>query len=166
MKLYVTYCSAEKRQGIHRPDQLYLSNRINYFIKKCKTANLDWAIFSALHGFFFPDQEKNAYNVTLRTNKKYWLGITVVEDEEKLPQDQSKEQIAHLAATLQQQAKNRDIDYLIFYAPSPKMMKCYLAVLHYAFDRCTKPHGWQDLLQHVKNTSGMIRVVHKMDLIS
>jgi len=79
----------------------------------------DWAIFSALYAFFFPDEEKKDYNVTFCTDKNYWLGIAVVRDQPKLPCLQSKQHILQLAEKLKRQANERLVDKIVFYGPSP-----------------------------------------------
>jgi len=164
-KLYVTYCSAEKRSGVYPPDILYKSDRINRFIKQCQNMGFDWAILSALYGFFFPDEEKKDYNVTFRTDKNHWLNIAVFRDPQKLSYIQSKEHIVQLVEILRQQANERIMDRIIFYGPSPKMMKCYLGILHYTFDGCSQAHGWFDLIKHVKNQSKAIKVIHQVENI-
>jgi len=163
MKLHVTYCSAKKSRGIHSPDVLYISERITRFIDRCRIANVNWAIFSALYAFFFPEEEKKDYNMTFRTDKNYWLGIAVVRDQHKLLYVQSKQHILQLVENLRHQARTRDVEQIVFYGPSPKMMKCYLGVLHYAFDGCSKLHGWYDLIEHVKSQSKMAKVIHSLN---
>lgn len=60
MKIYVTYCSAKKDDLLKNtgkkvtPDRLYTSERIQRFIKRCKEKHVNWAIFSDLHGVWFP----------------------------------------------------------------------------------------------------------------
>lgn len=166
MKLYATYCSAKKSEGILPPDVLYKSERISSFLEKCKITDVKWAIFSALYAFFFSDERKKDYNVTLRTDKHYWLGIAVIRNGSKLSYDQSKNHICQLATKLKQQAIERDVNQIVFYGPSPKMMKCYLGVLHYAFDGCSKLHGWYDLIEHVKSQSKTIEIIHRLDAIN
>ena len=161
-KLSITYCSARKHAGVHPPDRFYISKRIIGFIKRCRVVGSEWAIFSALYAFFFPDEEKEDYNVTFRTDRNYWLGTAVVRDQHKLPYLQSKQHILQLVKKLKRQANERHIDQIVFYGPSPKMMKCYLGVLHYAFDQCSKSHGWRDLIEHVKNQSKTIKIVHRL----
>jgi len=161
-KLYLTYCSAKKRPGVHPPERLYISDRITRFIEHCKTLGVDWAILSALYAFFFPDEEKEDYNVTFRTDKNYWLGIAVVRDQHKLSPVQSKQHILQLVEKLKRQANGRHVNQIVFYGPSPMMMKCYLGVLHYAFDECSQSHGWRDLIEHVKDQSRTIKVVHQL----
>jgi hypothetical protein len=165
MKLYVTYCSAEKREGIHPPDVLYISARITRFIARCRDVGVNWAILSALHAFFFPEQKRRNYNVTMQTDERYWLGIAIIKDGRKLSYTQSKQHILKLAKKLKQQAKARMIKHIIFYGPSPMMMKCYLGILHHAFDGCLKTHGWQDLIKHVKAKSRVIKVIHRINSI-
>ena len=64
MRLFVTYCSGNKRKGAHSPKALYVSDRITRFIKHCEDNSLNWAILSALHALVFPDEQKHNYNVT------------------------------------------------------------------------------------------------------
>jgi len=161
-KLYITYCSAKKRSGLHPPDKLYISDRITRFIERCRAEDVDWAIFSALHAFVFPDKEKIDYNTTFRSVKNYWLGIAVVQDEHKLSCLQSKQHILQLIDSLKRQASEHEIDQIVLYGPSPKMMKCYLAVLHYAFDECSESHGWRDLIEHIRDQSKTINVLHRL----
>jgi len=163
--LYLTYCSAGKRPGVHPPERLYISDRITRFINRCRGVNVDWAILSALYGFVFPEEEKEDYNVTFRTDKNYWLNIAVFRDQQKLPYLQSKEHIVQVMEMLRERANEHSIDSIIFYGPSPKMMKCYLEVLHYAFDECSKPHSWIDLIVHVRNKSETIKVIHQIENI-
>jgi len=104
--------------------------------------------------------------VTLRTDKKYWLDIAVFKNQQKLPYLQSKHHIKQLVEIIRNQINERSIR-IVFYGPSPKMMKCYLKVLHYAFDRCSQPHSWIDLIEHVKNRSRTIKVIHRIgDVVS
>jgi hypothetical protein len=126
---------------------------------------VDWAILSALYGFVFPNEEKEDYNVTFRTDKNYWLNIAVFRDQQKLSYLQSKDHIIRLVEKLKQKANERSIDRIILYGPSPKMMKCYLEVLHYAFDGCSRLHNWIGLIEHVKNQNGNIKVIHKVENI-
>jgi len=163
MILYVTYCSAKKRAGVHSPDILYISDRITGFIEQCRMVEVNWAIFSALYAFFFPEEKKKDYNVTFRSDKNYSLGIAVVKDGRKLTYAESEQYINGLAITLDQQASGHAVEQIIFYGPSPKMMKCYLGVLHYAFDGCSKLHGWNDLIEHVKKQSKTIKVIYRLD---
>jgi hypothetical protein len=165
MKLYVTYCSGKKRTGFHTPDMLYISDRITGFIERCRTVGVDWAIFSALYALFFPTEKKKDYNVTLRTDNRYWLGITVIENEQKLSVERSKEHVLKLASTLRKQSAEHDVDQIVFFGPSPKMMKCYVSVLHFVFDDCSKSHDWRELIDHVKSTSNTIRIIHRRDSI-
>ncbi|KXB03303.1 hypothetical protein AKJ45_01970 [candidate division MSBL1 archaeon SCGC-AAA261F19] len=160
---YITYCSAKKREsGKWTPDKLYISQRIDRFVERCKDKSLDWAIFSALYGFFFPQQKKSAYDVTMKTDYDYWLGVAVIRNKEKLSRVESEKHLSQLIRKIKQQAKDRDIDRIFFYGPSPMMMRCYLEVLHYAFDDCSVVHGWKELQQHIEEDSNVIKVIHKI----
>jgi len=63
---------------------------------------VDWALLSALYGLVFPDEEKEDYNVTFRTDKRCWLGIAVFRDQQKLPYFQSQEHIVQDAKIFKQ----------------------------------------------------------------
>lgn len=165
MNLHLTYCSAKKRDGIHTPDMLYVSNRIASFIDRCRKAEVNWAILSGLYGLLLPKDRKRTYNITFRTDRKYWLGIAVTKDGKKLPLLESKRHILLLAQKLRKQAKEHHVDRIIFFGPSPKMMKCYLGILHYTFDGCSKSHGWRDLIEHVADQSEILGVIHKLAFI-
>jgi hypothetical protein len=165
MKLNVTYCSGKKTSGIHPPERLYVSKRISRFIDVCKNTNSEWAIFSALYGLFFPNEKKPEYNYTFKTDYSYPLGVAVIKNGGKLPKKESKAHIENLSIELKKQAEFRRIEKIVFYGPSPKMMKCYLTVLHYAFDGCQESHDWSTLLEHVKSKSKMIKVVHRVEYL-
>jgi len=165
MKLYVTYCSAKKIRGTHPPDILYVSDRIARFVERCKNAEVKWAIFSALYAFFFPEEKKKDYNITFKTHVNYWLGISVVEEQGKLSYEKSRKHIEQLISILRQQVMEHNVDQIVFYGPSPKMMKCYLGILHYAFDGCSELHDWNELIDHVRSQSETIKVIHRLDSI-
>lgn len=164
-KLYVTYCSSGKQSGVNPPDRLYISDRISRFINRCRAVGVDWAIFSALYGFVFPEEEKKDYNVTLRTDKIYWLDVVVIKDQQKLSYEQSKKHIKKIVEKLKKQANERFVDKIIFYGPAPKMIKCYLKILHYTFDKCSQSHGWFELIEHVRNQSKMIKRIDRVEKI-
>jgi hypothetical protein len=165
MILYATYCSREKNTGVFPPDRLYKSPRIERLINRCKTAGVNWAILSALYGLFFPDQEEKDYDLTFKSDRKYWLGIAVLIDDKKLPREESREHVKNLCGTLLKQASRRDINKLIFYAPNPRRAKCYLAVLHRTFDNCSEIHIDKELVSHLMK-SEKIKVVKSLNEIS
>jgi len=162
MKLYVTYCSGDKCDGVYTPDVLYKSGRISHFVKQCSKAKHEWAVFSALHGFFFPREKKENYDLTFKTKRNHWLGIAVVMNGHELPYDKSRKYLLQLAEKLTKQIRDHNVEQIVFYGPAPKMMKCYLGVLHYAVDGCSESHGWNDLIEHVKGQSKMISIIHSL----
>jgi hypothetical protein len=166
MKLSLTYCSGKKRIGIDPPDQLYDSNRISSFINKCEDKSCEWAIFSAQYALFFPKETKPNYDVTFKADPNYWLGIAVLSNGKKLSIPQSKEHVEKLVSTIKYQADKMSVDQIIFYGPSPKMMKSYLAILHYTFDECLIVHDWQGLIKHVNSNSKKISVINNLNLIT
>lgn len=73
--IYLTHCSAKKDDELRStgrsvgPDTLYISEKTQRFIRRCKTKGVDWAIFSDQYGIWFPNElhgwyEKDPNNVT------------------------------------------------------------------------------------------------------
>ena len=66
MRVYLTFCSAEKNESLKNsgqkvfPEVLYTSQRIQSFMRRCKSANVYWAILSDQHGVWF-SREKHAW---------------------------------------------------------------------------------------------------------
>ena len=67
MRIYITHCSAKKSETLRRnrkpgfPCELYISKRIQSFMKQCKQQRVQWAIFSDLYGVWFPDRKHRWY---------------------------------------------------------------------------------------------------------
>jgi hypothetical protein len=68
MRIYATHCSAKKDDSLKgtgkrvTPDKLYTSTPIRRFMEKCKEKQVKWAIFSDLHGIWFPNVEHGWYD--------------------------------------------------------------------------------------------------------
>ena len=68
MKIFLTYCSAQKDSSLKgsnvrvTPDRLYTSDRIQKFIKACREAGAFWAIFSDEYGVWFPGEQHPWYD--------------------------------------------------------------------------------------------------------
>lgn len=149
--LYVTPCSAEKKQGIWSPKELYKSDRVHLFIKYCEVNKSPWSILSAEYGLFFPDDQHRDYNVTFKSDTQG--RCRVVRDECMLDPTQSLVHINKLVAAVQGQINTRKIEDVIFYAKAPKMAKCYFLVLHRAVDGCIQDHKkFEEIKDHIKNS--------------
>jgi hypothetical protein len=67
MRIYVTHCSAKKRESARRtgkavpPDVLYASERAQRFVRRCQRRRVRWAIFSDLYGVWFPREKRRWY---------------------------------------------------------------------------------------------------------
>src|SRR5438034_7756519 len=64
MRLFLTHCSAKKAPdtgAAFGPDLLYTARPTQRFIQRCKTMNVQWAIFSDLYGVWFPDKSHKWY---------------------------------------------------------------------------------------------------------
>jgi hypothetical protein len=79
LRIYVTYCSAKKDDSLRgtqrkvTPDRLYKSLRIQRFMKACREKKVNWAIFSDLHGIWFPNVRHGWYekNPSMVTEEKF-----------------------------------------------------------------------------------------------
>jgi hypothetical protein len=74
-RIFVTHCSHKKQERYKRtgeavsPDLLYTATPTQRFIVRCKARGVRWAIFSDLHGVWFPDvrhewYDKDPYTIT------------------------------------------------------------------------------------------------------
>jgi hypothetical protein len=67
MRVYVTYCSAQKDESLRNtdlavyPDKLYQSARIRRFMDVCKRRPARWAILSDKYGIWFPEEKRRWY---------------------------------------------------------------------------------------------------------
>jgi hypothetical protein len=149
LKLYLTRCSYRKRKGEYPPDKLYVSRTIAQFVSYCRRNFLSWAILSAKYGLFFPDEQHADYNVTWKSDNK---GRCIVLDGcKRLNLTQSAEYNERLAQKISQQAKQRGVSSIVFYAPNPMRTKCYLSILHRAIQGCTEQHGkFSEIAEHVE----------------
>lgn len=161
MKLCVTYCSRKKRDGILQPDKLYDSTRIHRFTEYCKRNNLNWAILSTKYGLFFPEEKREPYDVTLKTDKKCWLGIRVAVNGVRLPTEASHVTLRRLIDSLKAQIAERSVREVVLYTWSLKQPRCYLALLHLVFDNCDRTHSWPELLECVGN-HGRIHIARQL----
>src|SRR5690242_15456948 len=61
--IYITHCSGKKKRAksLMSPDELYTSKRIQAFMRRCKQAGVNWAIFSDLYGVWFPHVKREWY---------------------------------------------------------------------------------------------------------
>lgn len=66
-RIYITHCCAKKDDSLKHtgrkvaPDELYTATPTQRFMRKCKEKQVKWAIFSDLHGVWFPDVEHEWY---------------------------------------------------------------------------------------------------------
>jgi len=64
--IYITHCTNKKDHRLRdtkqrvTPDKLYIGDKITRFINRCRSQNVEWAIFSDLYGIWFPS-EKHVY---------------------------------------------------------------------------------------------------------
>lgn len=149
MKLYLTRCSRRKRRGKYPPDKLYISSTIDRFIDYCGRNLLPWAILSAKHGLFFPDEQHEDYNVTWKSDNE---GQCIVLDEcRRLSVTQSAKYNERLAQKIYRQVRNRGASSIVFYTPNPVRTKCYLSILHRAIQGCRAQHKrFSEIVKHVE----------------
>jgi|SRR5438094_618631 len=112
-KLYVTHCSAKKASTFKRtgsrvpPDRLYISKRIQGFMRSCKMQGVKWAIFSDEYGLWFPHLKKKWY--------------------EKPPDDVTAEEFESLVRDFDK--KVRRYDEVWFYHHPARFHKLYRGLL-------------------------------------
>ena len=74
-KIYLTHSSWKKDEALRgtgklvAPEQLYTAQYLQRFVRRCKEAEVEWAIFSSLHGILFPADrvawyEKDFYEIS------------------------------------------------------------------------------------------------------
>ena len=165
MKLCVTHCAKNKRDGSLPPDGLYVSRRIHQFVSYCKEKRLNWAILSAKYGLFFPEENKQKYNVTFKSNRAHWLGTQVVADGEELPRSNSDTILRELAKIVVAQIATHSVSKIIYYYESRGPIqppKGYLALLHFVVDNCNRVHHWAELLE-CTSKHGTISATARLD---
>lgn len=169
LRLYVTRCSANKRKGVHPPNRLYLSKTIVRFVNFYNRKKLPWAILSAKYGLFFPEERHEDYNVTWRSDTQG--RCIVIKDRQRLSAEKSREYNRRLAEMVRTQAEERGVDKIVFYAPNPRRLKCYLHVLHQAIENCSEQHNrFDEILNHMKKLKeegkGKVTIITKLGIIT
>lgn len=159
MILRITKCGRrKKRDGCFPPNVLYLSSRIKSFIQFCKENSLDWAIVSAKHGLFFPDEKHSYYNTTFKTVNKRCRYIV---DDKLLEEIKSNTMFQALVEQVRTQAQERGVESTLFLESSkePWRGKCYLLLLHMALDFCDIHHEtFTQLMSHIESLGDKGRV--------
>lgn len=146
--------------GIWPPKELYISDRIRRFINCCETEELPWAILSAKYGLFFPDEQRQDYDVTFKSDPQ--RRCRIVKGGYMSDPDQSLAHINNLVATVRRQTNAKKVKDIVFYAPAPRMAKCYFLVMHRAVDGCTK----HDVKATVNEIRGCIESSEKIKHIT
>lgn len=165
MKLCVTSCAKNKRDGTLPPDGLYISLRIHRFTSYCKEKHLNWAILSAKYGLFFPEESRQKYDVTFKNNAAHWLGIQVVADGEGLPRSKSDTILTELAKAVAAQIAKHSVSKIVYYYENRGPIqppKGYLALLHFVVDNCNRVHSWPELLD-CTNKHGTVSATARLD---
>jgi len=173
-ELWVTHCSWKKnpvREGT--PAELYSSQRISGFIEYCSRNGHAWAILSAKYDLFFPDEKRQNYNVTFRSDllTKQCL---VVENGVVLDSERSSAWMDRLVSNTEQKIRSRDIESIVFWQGRPRndvdplmRVKCYLKFLHAAADGCSIDHrSWREIVEHInaltKSGRGRISLISEL----
>ena len=67
-KIFVTHCSRKKDDSLRdtgkavTPEELYTAQPLRRFVRTCKDAGVEWAIFSDKYGIVFPSEKIEWYN--------------------------------------------------------------------------------------------------------
>jgi hypothetical protein len=149
---------------------MYTSPRIQRFVERCESQALPWAILSAKYGLFFPNERKPTYDVTLNRRQQnigYFLNIRVVKEKKSLGREESKNHIATLAQNIQDRLEQRRVDKVIFWFEG-RRPDAYIALLHYASDRCDSiPPGQTNLEPHLQTCArtGRMKLTKNLHMI-
>jgi len=169
--LFVTHCGKEKKRGVFPPNEMYLSSRIQRFVKRGQEQGLPWAILSAKYGLFFPDEKKHDYDVTMRpcvSKPGYFLNIRVI-TKKVLSREESNSYVIKLREDVRHQLEAKRIQKVTFYTGGRQRGVAYIAFLHHAKDNCTStPARQPDLEQHLQTCPRAkgLRLVHRLqDLV-
>jgi len=174
IELWVTHCSWKKnavREGT--PVELYSSPRISEFIEYCSRNEHAWAILSAKHDLFFPNEKKQNYNMTFRSDP-LTKQCLVVENGVVLDSERSSAWMDRLVSNTEQKIRSRDIKSIVFWPGRPRddvdplmRVKCYLKFLHAATDGCNIDHrSWREIVEHInastKSGRGRISLISEL----
>jgi hypothetical protein len=105
-----------------------------------------WAIVSAKHGLFFPDEQRDPYDTTF---KFFYGDCIVVQEGEWLSERESQAHVHRLVEGMGARLRELEIRRVVFYLGGAfeRVSPCYLLVVHRALDACTDRHdSRQDLL--------------------
>lgn len=67
-KIFVTHCSGKKDDSLRdtgnavTPENLYTAQPLRRFVRRCKDAGVEWAIFSDKYGLVFPSHRIKWYD--------------------------------------------------------------------------------------------------------
>jgi hypothetical protein len=174
LTLWVTHCSWKKKpvqEG--SPEELYGSPRISNFIAYCKRNTLAWAILSAKHSLFFPDEKKPNYNATFKSDPST-KQCRVLENNRLLDETASRAWLNQLVLDVRQKILSRNVRSIMFWPGEPRdgvdplmRVKCYLKFLHAGADECAVDHGsWREIVQHIdalsRSGDGRIEFVERL----
>lgn len=156
MGLYLTYCSGNKKKGgAYPPAELYKSDRIDRFVDECRRKDLDWAILSAEHGLFFPDEKHSSYDTTFRSRD---YECRVMRQENLIAKGQSRQHFRKLVQDVRSDIDSMGYGEFHFYALAPQRAKCYLLLLHRAVDGCRNYHKTTDDIKECLRQHGNIQI--------
>lgn len=170
----MTHCSWKKKpvqEG--SPEELYGSPRISNFIAYCKRNTLAWAILSAKHSLFFPDEKKPNYNATFKSDPST-KQCRVLENNRLLDETASRAWLNQLVLDVRQKILSRNVRSIMFWPGEPRdgvdplmRVKCYLKFLHAGADECAVDHGsWREIVQHIdalsRSGDGRIEFVERL----
>ena len=114
-KLWVMHCSWNKSslpEGT--PRQLYRSARISEFVDNSERRMLPWAILSAKHGLFFPEETRPNYDTTFSSDP-VTRQCLVIENRIGLDSQTSLAWIESLTLRTRQKIRSRDIESIVFW---------------------------------------------------
>ena len=155
--LFVTHCSAGKNLAGGDPPSLYTSPRVRGFCGICTAAGVLWAIVSAKHALFFPNEWHEWYDTRLSFRGGR---LRVYERDDELSQPESEGHIQHLVEATRTRLTELRVREVVYYLEAPpRWATSYLLVIHKTLDRCTREHRSAEEVLKCIETAGRIHLV-------
>ena len=162
--LFVTHCSKDKNPAGGNAATMYESKRVRRFCEACNSAGVLWAIVSARHALFFPNEWHERYDTRLSFRGGQ---LCVYEESHPLSQVESGAHIERLVSAIRARLEELSIEKVVYYVETPPgWAVSYLLVIHRALDNCMKEHRSAEEVLKCVETAGRIHLASGMDGLS
>jgi len=134
---------------------MYESKRIRRFCAWYEAAGVSWAILSAEYALFFPNEQRDDYDTTLRFRRGQ---LHVYRRERRLSPPESEAHVQHLIEAVRARLGGLGFDRVQFYVEGRRPI-AYLLVMHRALDGCVRGHRSADEVLKCIETAGRVHLV-------